>query len=139
MGNPYGIALNSAWTAWATECAVPETTAAALYLLSENRRADEVVAKLTPGEVKLVIDTVQRWPECFPARALTALKAARPAPAPEPSGRYDRTHPPRKSKTRRGVSRRAKRTQRSTHSAQAIALPSAYYLMVTKSSRMLSS
>jgi class 3 adenylate cyclase len=22
MGNPYGIALNSAWTAWATECAL---------------------------------------------------------------------------------------------------------------------
>jgi hypothetical protein len=80
MSNPYGIALNRAWTEWATECAVSETTAAALYLLSENRKADEVVAKLKPTEVKLVIDTVQRWPECFPPRALAAIEAARPAP-----------------------------------------------------------
>ena len=45
MSNPYGIALNRAWTEWATECAVSETTAAALYLLSENRRADEVAGQ----------------------------------------------------------------------------------------------
>jgi hypothetical protein len=32
-----------------------------------DRRADEIVAKLKPGEVNLVIDTVQRWPECFSA------------------------------------------------------------------------
>jgi hypothetical protein len=90
MSNPYGIALNRAWTEWASECAVSETTAAALHLLSENRRADEVVAKLKPSEVKLVIDTVQRWPECFPPRALAALEAARSAPAPEPFDRSDR-------------------------------------------------
>jgi hypothetical protein len=93
MGNPYGIALNRAWTEWATECALSETTAVALYLLSENRKADEVVAKLKPAEVKLVVGVVQRWPESLPPRALAAIEAARPAPAPEPSGRSDRaTH-----------------------------------------------
>jgi hypothetical protein len=81
MGNPYGIALNRAWTAWATECALSETTAAALYLLSENRKADEVVAKLKPAEVKLVVGVVQRWPESFPPRALPAIDHGRSPPS----------------------------------------------------------
>ena len=36
-----------------------ETIAAALCLVSRNRKADEVVVKLTPDEVERVIDIVQ--------------------------------------------------------------------------------
>jgi hypothetical protein len=53
---------------------VPETVAAALYLISENRKIDEVVVKLTLGEIERVIDIVQLWPDQFPPGALAALK-----------------------------------------------------------------
>ena len=55
MGNPFGIALKHAWTEWAAKQGVSETIAAALYLISENRKAEEVVDKLTPGELEQVM------------------------------------------------------------------------------------
>jgi hypothetical protein len=39
--NPYGITLNRAWTEWAAQHGVSETIAAALYLVSRNRKADK--------------------------------------------------------------------------------------------------
>ena len=57
-----------------------ETIAAALYLLSENRKAGEVLVKLAPGEMERVIAFVQRWPDHFPPGALFALKESRPTP-----------------------------------------------------------
>ena len=50
MGNSFGIALSRAWIEWAAKQGVSETIASALYLLSENRKAAEVVDKLTSGE-----------------------------------------------------------------------------------------
>ena len=46
MANPFGIALSRVWTEWAAKQGVSETIAAAVYLLSENRRAEEVVVSL---------------------------------------------------------------------------------------------
>jgi hypothetical protein len=34
--------------------------------LSENRKAEEVVDKLKPDELKPVVEVVQQSPECFP-------------------------------------------------------------------------
>jgi hypothetical protein len=53
MANSYGITLGRAWAAWAAKQRLSETIAAALYLISEGRKADEVVAKLTPGEMEI--------------------------------------------------------------------------------------
>jgi hypothetical protein len=64
---------------------VSETIAAALCLISRNRRVGEVVVKLTPGEVERVIDIVQRWPDHFPSGALVALKNSRPTSSLERS------------------------------------------------------
>jgi hypothetical protein len=64
---------------------VSETISAALYLVSRNMKVDEVLVKLTPGEVDLVLDIVQRWPDHFPLRAVAALKNGRPTSSPEPS------------------------------------------------------
>ena len=97
MANPYGITLNRAWTEWAAEQGMSEPVAAALYLISKNRKTDEVVAKLKPSEVELVVDTVQRWRDCFPRGACAALNESRPAPSPEPSARSDRPTHARKS------------------------------------------
>ena len=83
--NPYGITLNRAWTEWAAEHGVSETIAAALYLLSQNRKAGEVLVKLVPGEMERVIAFVQRWPDRFPPGALAALKNSRPTSSLEPS------------------------------------------------------
>jgi hypothetical protein len=49
FANPFGIALSRVWTEWAAKQGVSETIAAAVYLLSENRRAEEVVGKLNPS------------------------------------------------------------------------------------------
>ena len=65
--NPYGITLDRVWTDWAAQHGVSETIAAALCLISRNRRVGEVVVKLTPGEVERVMDIVQRWPDHFPS------------------------------------------------------------------------
>jgi hypothetical protein len=83
--NPYGITLDRVWTDWAAQHGVSETIAAALCLISRNRRVGEVVVKLTPGEVERVIDIVQRWPDHFPSGALVALKNSRPTSSLERS------------------------------------------------------
>ena len=88
--NPYGITLNRAWTDWAAQHGVSETIAAALYLLSQNRKAGEVLVKLVPGEMERVIAFVQRWPDRFPPGALVALKNSRPTSSLEPSAAGNR-------------------------------------------------
>ena len=45
--NPYGITLDRVWTNWAAQNGVSETIAAALCLISRNRKVGEVVVKLT--------------------------------------------------------------------------------------------
>jgi hypothetical protein len=81
--NPYGITLDRPWTEWAAKQGVHETIAAALYLISENRKTDEIVIKLTPADIARVIDIVQRWPDCFPPGTLAALNHSRSAPPPD--------------------------------------------------------
>jgi hypothetical protein len=83
--NPYGTTLDRAWTDWTAAQGLSETIAAALYLISQNRMAGEVLVKLTPGETKQVIDILQRWPDRFPPGALAALKHSRPTSSVEPS------------------------------------------------------
>jgi hypothetical protein len=82
--NPYGITLDRVWTDWAAQHGASETIAAALHLVSRDRKAQDVVVKLTPGEVERVMDIVQRWPDHFPPGTLAALEESRPTP-PEPS------------------------------------------------------
>jgi hypothetical protein len=55
-------------------CAGRVPIAAALYLISRNRKAGEVVVELTPGEIECIIDIVQRWPDYFPPGARVALR-----------------------------------------------------------------
>jgi hypothetical protein len=69
MANRYGITLSRVWTEWAAaKQGVSEIIAAALYLLSENRKAEEVVGKLNPSELERVIDIIghqsDRMPNC---------------------------------------------------------------------------
>jgi hypothetical protein len=64
--NPYGITLDRVWTDWAAQHGVSETIAAALCLISRNRKVREVVVKLTPSETERVIAFVQTWPDHFP-------------------------------------------------------------------------
>jgi putative ABC transport system ATP-binding protein len=78
MANPYGITLNRVWTEWAAKHGLSETVAAALYLISEKRKADEVVAKLTPGEMERVVEIVQQWPDHFRRGPLAAVSDSRP-------------------------------------------------------------
>jgi hypothetical protein len=59
---------------------VSETIAAALYLLSENRKAEAVVGKLNPSELEQVIDVIGQQPDRFPPGTLAALKESRPTP-----------------------------------------------------------
>jgi hypothetical protein len=92
--NPYGITLNRAWTEWAAQHGVSETIAAALYLVSRNRKADKVVVKLLPGEMERVIAFVQRWPDHYPPGALAALKNSRPTTPAEASTPSDATERP---------------------------------------------
>jgi len=73
MANPYGITLSRTWTEWAAKQGMSETVAAALYLISKRRKADEVVAKLTPSEMERFIEIVQQWPDRFPRGTLAAL------------------------------------------------------------------
>jgi hypothetical protein len=81
----FPLARMPAWTDWAAQHGISETMAAALYLVSRNRKADEVVVKLTPSEVERVIDIVYRWPDHLPPGALAALKNSRPTSSLEPS------------------------------------------------------
>ena len=85
MVNPFGIALNPAWTEWAAKQGVSETIAAALYLLSENRKT-EVVGKLTLSELERVIDGVRHQLNCFPRGTLAALEDSR-STSPKASAR----------------------------------------------------
>jgi putative ABC transport system ATP-binding protein len=78
MANPYGITLSRTWTEWAAKQGMSETVAAALYLISERRKADEVVAKLTPSEMERFIEIVQQWPDRFPRGTLAALRDSKP-------------------------------------------------------------
>jgi hypothetical protein len=54
-----------------------ETIAAAVYLLSENRKAEEVVGKLNPSELERVIDIIGHQPNRFPPATLAALRESR--------------------------------------------------------------
>jgi hypothetical protein len=83
--NPYGITLDRTWTEWAAKQGLSETVAAALYLISENRKTDEIVIRLTPADIARVINIVQCWPDCFPPDALAALNHSRSVPPPEQS------------------------------------------------------
>jgi len=85
MGNPFGIALDPVWAKWATEHGVSETVAAALLLLSKKRKAEEVVDRLEPDELKVVVEVVENSPECFPQGTLTALKDRRPTSPSSPA------------------------------------------------------
>jgi hypothetical protein len=88
--NPYGITLSHVWTDWAAQHGVSETIAAALWLISRNRKVGEVVVKLTPGEMERVVAFVQGLPDRFPPgpsppsrTADPRLRARRP-PHPTP-------------------------------------------------------
>jgi hypothetical protein len=83
--NPYGITLSRVWTDWAAQHGVSETIAAALCLISRNRKVGEVVVKLTPGEMERVVAFVQGWPDRFPPGTLAALKNSRPTSSLEQS------------------------------------------------------
>jgi hypothetical protein len=76
MANPFGIALSRVRTEWAAKQGVSETIAAAVYLLSENRRAEEVVGELNPSELERVIDVIGQQPDRFPRGTLAALVMA---------------------------------------------------------------
>jgi hypothetical protein len=78
MGNPFGITVDPVWAKWAAESGVSETTAAALFLLSKKRKAEEVVDRLKPDELKVVVEVVENSPECFPQGTLTAFQDSRP-------------------------------------------------------------
>jgi hypothetical protein len=86
MGSRYEITLDSVWAKWATEHGVPETAAAALFLLSKKRKAEEVVDRLEPDELKVVVEVVENSPECFPQGTLAALQDSRPQ-SPKTSAR----------------------------------------------------
>jgi len=87
MANPYGITLSRAWTEWAAKQGLSETVAAALWLISERRKADEVVAKLTPGEMARFIEIAQQWPDHFPRGALAAVRDSKPKSSLAPLAR----------------------------------------------------
>ena len=87
MANPYGITLSRAWTDWTVKQGLSEAVAAALYLISEGRKADEVVAKLTPGEMARFIEIAQQWPDHFPRGALAAVRDSKPKSSLAPLAR----------------------------------------------------
>ena len=93
MGNPYGITLKRAWTKWAAKLGVSETIAAAVYLLSENRKTEEVVGKLDPSELGRVIDIIAHQPDRFPPGIRAALKECRPT-SPKATEHAARAEPP---------------------------------------------
>ena len=76
MTNRYGITLDPGAPRWAAAEGISETVIAAICLLPE-RTIDEIVAKLTPGELEQVIEIVERSPKYYPPGALAALKAKR--------------------------------------------------------------
>jgi hypothetical protein len=90
---------------------VSETIAAALYLLSENRKGEAVVGKLNPSELEQVIDVIRHQPDRFPPGTLAALKESRPTP-PEVS-----SDPPGAGSHFRGRARLRGTPQRAPESA----------------------
>jgi hypothetical protein len=54
----------------------------AVYLLSENRRAEEVVGKLNPSELERVIHVIGQQPDRLSRGTLAALQDSRPTPPP---------------------------------------------------------
>ena len=85
MSNLYSITLDPAWTEWAAKEEVSETVAAAVLLICQNRRVQEVVAKLTSGEFERVVDIVRRSQDHFPSGTLAALESRCPIPARRPA------------------------------------------------------
>ena len=83
MTNRYGITLDPGAQRWAAAEGVSETVIAAICLLPE-RSIDEVVAKLTLGELEQVIEILARYPSCCPPGALAVLIAKRNL-SPQPS------------------------------------------------------
>ena len=77
MSNPYGITLDREWAEWAAKARVSPTVAAALLLISRSRPLPEIVARLTPGELKQIVGVIGRWPDCFPHGTLAALRSLR--------------------------------------------------------------
>ena len=76
MTNRHGIALDPGAQRWAAAEGVSETVIAAICLLPK-RSIDEIVVKLTPGELEQVVEILARCPTCYPPGALAALKAKR--------------------------------------------------------------
>ena len=71
-----------------------ETIAAALCLISRNRKVGEVVVKLTPGEMERVVAFVQHWPDRFPPGTLATLRNSSPTTPAEASAPSDATERP---------------------------------------------
>ena len=86
MGNPFGITVDPVWAKWAAENGVSETITAALFLLSKERKAEELMDRLKPDELKVVVEVVQNSSECFPQGTLAALQDSRATP-PKASAR----------------------------------------------------
>ena len=84
ISNPYGITLDREWTEWAANIGVSPTVAAALLLICQARPLDEIVARLTPGELEQVAEIVGRCPDHFPSGTLNALKSCSPTSSHEP-------------------------------------------------------
>jgi hypothetical protein len=72
--------LKPAWAEGAGKQGVSETIAAAVYLLAENRKAEEVAGKLSPSELGRVIDIIGHQQDRFPPGTLAALRESRPTP-----------------------------------------------------------
>ena len=77
MINPYGITLDREWAEWPAKIGVSPTVAAALLLICQARPLDEIVARLTPGELEQVVEIVGRCPDHFP-RSTARLSCASP-------------------------------------------------------------
>src|SRR6516225_11404624 len=77
MSSAYGITLDREWAEWAAKARVSPSVAAALLLISRSRPLPEIVARLTPGELKQIVGVIGRWPDCFPDGTLAALRSLR--------------------------------------------------------------
>jgi hypothetical protein len=75
MSNPYGITLDREWTEWAADIGVSRTVAAALLLICQGCPPDEIVVRLTRGELEQVGEIVSRCPNHFPPGTFDALKS----------------------------------------------------------------
>jgi hypothetical protein len=78
MSNPYGITLDREWTEWAADMGVSHTVAAALLLICQGCAPDEIVARLTRGELEQVGEIVGRCPNHFPPGTFRRPQEPRP-------------------------------------------------------------